>query len=235
MIVIPAIDVRGGRVVRLTRGVAGSETAYGEDPVDAARRFVSEGAAWLHLVDLDAALGTGGNLEVIREVVAATGAPVQVGGGLRSLEAVEETLILGAARVILGTAAIEDPALVREVTGRFPDRVVVALDTDGTDVLTEGWTEDAGPVEEILPRLEAAGATRFLATAVDRDGTMDGPDLDLYRRLGTLTRHPIQASGGVGGEDHIRALRGVKVEAVIVGKALYEGSLSLPAALEAAS
>lgn len=235
MIVIPAIDVRGGRVVRLTKGVAGSETAYGEDPVDVARRFASEGASWLHLVDLDAALGTGRNLEVLREVVAASPVPVQVGGGLRSLEEVEEALVLGAARVILGTAAIEDPSFLEDVAGRFPGRVIVALDTDGIGVLTKGWTEDAGPLEEVLPRLETAGAARFLATAVDRDGTLEGPDLGLYRRLTALTRLPVQASGGVGGAGHIRALAALPVEAVVVGKALYEGMLTLPAALEAAS
>ncbi|HVM11228.1 MAG TPA: 1-(5-phosphoribosyl)-5-[(5-phosphoribosylamino)methylideneamino]imidazole-4-carboxamide isomerase [Actinomycetota bacterium] len=233
MIVLPAIDVRGGRVVRLTRGVAGSEVVYADHPVEVGLRFVAEGASWLHVVDLDAALGTGSNPEVLRELIAAVPVPVQLGGGIRSLEAVEEALILGAARVVLGTATVRDPGFLRSVSERFPDRVVTAIDTDGQDVLVRGWTEGAGALDELVPRLAEAGATRFLATAVDRDGTLGGPDLDLYRRLTALASVPIQASGGVRSLDDLRALAGTAVEGAVVGKALYEGTLRLADALGA--
>ena len=235
MIVLPAIDIRGGRAVRLTRGIAGSEVVYAEDPAEVAMRFVAEGATQLHVVDLDAALGTGTNPEPVREVIAAARVPVQLGGGLRSLEAVEDALVLGASRVILGTAAITDARLFAEVTGRFEDRVVVALDTDGRDVLIRGWTEDAGSLEEVLPRLVEGGARRFLATAVDRDGTLAGPDVELYRRLVQMSRVPVQASGGVHTAQDLRALVPTGVEAVVVGKALYEGTVTIADALEAAT
>lgn len=235
MIVIPAIDVRAGRAVRLTKGIAGSETVYTEDPAEVAARFVAEGATWLHLVDLDAALGSGGNPEVVRAVIATAGVPVEVGGGLRSVADVEHALALGASRVVLGTAAVTDRVILEELAARFSDRIVVAIDTDGTDVLIRGWTDTAGPLSDILPALEAAGAPRFLATAVDRDGTLEGPDVALYERLTALTSRPVLASGGVADADDVRALAKTSVEGVVVGKALYEGKLTVADAMGAAS
>jgi phosphoribosylformimino-5-aminoimidazole carboxamide ribotide isomerase len=233
VIVIPAIDVRRGRVVRLVRGRPHAETVYAEDPAEVAARFSQGGAPWIHVVDLDAALGEGDNRETLRRVVEAARCSVQVGGGLRSLEAVDRTLAEGAARVVMGTEAVLDPAFLGRAVTRFGDRVVVALDTDGTEVRIRGWTEGAGPLEAALGRLAEAGAPRFLVTAIHRDGTRLGPDVDLYRRLVPLTDRPVMASGGVGTAADLRTLAATGVEAAIVGRALYDGSLSLPEAMAA--
>lgn len=231
MIVIPAIDIRGGRVVRLVGGSPHQELRYGEDPAEAAARFVAEGATLLHVVDLDAAMATGENPNAVHRVISGTDVPVQVGGGIRSPEAVEAALEMGAARVVVGTAAVEDPAFLADAVERAGDRVVVALDTDGDSVLVRGWSERGGPIEQILAALERAGAPRFLVTAVARDGRLEGPDVALYERVVSLTRRPVMASGGVGTLHHVEALVATGVEAVIVGRALYEGSLRLPDAL----
>jgi phosphoribosylformimino-5-aminoimidazole carboxamide ribotide isomerase len=231
VIVIPAIDIRGGRVVRLVGGHPEREIDYGEDPTEAAARFAAEGATLLHVVDLDAALGIGENRDAVRRVISGADVPVQAGGGIRSSEALEAALALGAARVVLGTAAVEDPAFLADALQRAGDRVVVALDTDGDSVLVRGWSERGGPIEEILAALERAGAPRFLVTAVARDGRLGGPDVALYERMVSLTPRPVMASGGVGTLDHVEALAATGVEAVIVGRALYEGSLRLPDAL----
>lgn len=233
MIVIPAIDLRGGRVVRLLRGRLREETVYGDDPEAVAARFVAEGATWLHVVDLDAALADRENRDAVRRLVESAGASVQVGGGLRTTEAVEDALASGAARVILSTEAVADPDFLETLVTQFGDRVAVALDTDGRDVLVRGWTERAGRLGEVLARLDAAGAPRFLVTAVDRDGTLEGPDLALYRRIRSLTRRPVVASGGVATLEHLLALATTGVESVVVGRALYEGTLSLRDALQA--
>jgi phosphoribosylformimino-5-aminoimidazole carboxamide ribotide isomerase len=233
VIVIPAVDIRGGRVVRLVRGRPDSETVYVGDPAEVAARFSEEGATWIHVVDLDAALGEGDNRDALRRVVERAAAFVQVGGGLRSLEAVDRALAAGAARVVLGTEAVLDPAFLGRATTRFGDRVAAALDTDGTEVRIRGWTEGAGPPEVALERLAGAGAPRFLVTAIHRDGTRLGPDVDLYRRLIPLTDRPIMASGGVATAGHLRALAATGVEAAIVGRALYEGTLSLSEAMAA--
>jgi phosphoribosylformimino-5-aminoimidazole carboxamide ribotide isomerase len=232
VIVIPAIDVRGGRAVRLVRGRPRDETVYDQDPVAVAGRFAASGASWLHVVDLDAAFGEGHNREAIRQLVVSCGVPVQVGGGLRSMGAIEEALAAGAARVVVGTAAV-DPAFVREAVGRFGDRIVVALDVDDELVRVRGWTAEGGRIDQLLPVLDEAGAPRFLVTAVGRDGTLEGPDLSLYERLSALTERPILASGGVRTADDLRALAATGVEGAVVGKALYEGALELAEALEA--
>lgn len=231
MIVIPAIDIRGGKVVRLTRGRPEDETVYADEPAEVGFRFAEAGAGWLHLVDLDAALGTGENGATVRQTITRAGIPVQLGGGLRAREAVDEAFEVGAARVVLGTEAIREPAFLTEIAGAFEDRVVVAVDTDGREVRVRGWTEDAGPIDHVLPVLEAAGGSRFLVTAVGRDGTLEGPDLPLYERIVALTDRPVLASGGVRSVDDIRSLADVGVEGVVVGKALYEGSLDLREAL----
>ncbi|HEX2032200.1 MAG TPA: 1-(5-phosphoribosyl)-5-[(5-phosphoribosylamino)methylideneamino]imidazole-4-carboxamide isomerase [Actinomycetota bacterium] len=233
MIVVPAIDLRGGRAVRLTRGRPDDEIVYGDDPVAVAEGFVGRGAAWLHLVDLDAALRVGSNRDVVRRVVAAAGIPVQVGGGLRSPEDVEAVLQIGAARAIVGTAAAT--GAIEALMGRFGDRLVVALDTEGHEVRVRGWTEGAGDLERALRRLQDGGAARFLITAIRRDGTLEGPDVALYERVLRITDRPVLASGGVRSSDDVRALAGTGVEGAIVGKALYEGTLDLREAVEAAS
>ncbi|GBC87131.1 Phosphoribosyl isomerase A [bacterium HR12] len=227
MIVIPAIDLRGGRCVRLFRGDVAAETVYDADPVEVAERFQAEGARRLHVVDLDAARGEGSNRAIVREICRAVQIPVQLGGGIRTLDAVFAALEDGAARAILGTAAALDPGFVEEAVGHVGDRVLVAVDVRDGRVATHGW-RDLGPrVEEVIPALTAAGAPRFLVTSIQRDGTMDGPDLPLYERVVQLTDRPIIASGGVRIADDVRALRELGLEGVVVGKALYVGTLRL--------
>jgi phosphoribosylformimino-5-aminoimidazole carboxamide ribotide isomerase len=235
VIVIPAIDIRGGNVVRLRRGRADEETVYAEDPAEVARGFAAQGAAWLHVVDLDAALERGNNRDAIGNVLAASQVSVQVGGGLRTPETVDEAIAEGAGRVVLGTEAVTDESFLKEILARHGERVVIALDVDGDEVRIRGWTHGAGPYSEALPRLEAAGASRFLVTSVRRDGMLEGPDTALYDRLARSTSRPLLASGGVRHADDLRALMATGVEAVVVGRALYEGRLTLAEALEAVS
>lgn len=227
MIVIPAIDLRAGRVVRLFRGDFAAETVYEDDPVEVAVRFQSEGARRLHIVDLDAARGTGTNRDIVREICRAIAIPVQLGGGLRTLPAVEEALEDGAARAILGTAAALDTAFVEDAVRHFHDRVVVAVDVRDGRVMTHAWQAEGPRVEEALPALSDAGTPRFLVTSIRMDGTMDGPDLDLYRLVLGLTERPAIASGGVRVADDVRELRDLGLEAAVVGKALYSGTLRL--------
>jgi phosphoribosylformimino-5-aminoimidazole carboxamide ribotide isomerase len=227
VIVIPAIDLRHGRCVRLFRGDVEAETVYDEDPVDVARRFESEGARRLHVVDLDAARMAGDNREVVKEICRAVAVPVQLGGGLRTTDAVERALEDGAARAILGTAAALDPGFVAEAVALAGDRVVVAVDVLDGHVMTHGWQVEGPSVETAVPALHAADAPRFLVTAISRDGTMDGPDLTLYERMLELTDRPVIASGGVRVADDVWALRDLGVEACVVGKAMYAGTLRM--------
>jgi phosphoribosylformimino-5-aminoimidazole carboxamide ribotide isomerase len=227
VIVIPAIDLRGGRCVRLFRGDVAAETVYDADPVELAERFQAEGARRLHVVDLDAARGEGSNRGIVRDICHAVAIPVQLGGGLRTLAAIEQALDDGAARAILGTAAAADPGFVAEAVEHFGDRIVVAVDVRDGRVATHGWRELGPRIEEALPALAAAGAPRFLVTSIHRDGTMEGPDLALYERVVEITDRPVIASGGVRVADDVRALRDLGMEAVVVGKALYAGTLRL--------
>jgi phosphoribosylformimino-5-aminoimidazole carboxamide ribotide isomerase len=227
VIVIPAVDLRGGRAVRLRRGDPNDETAYGDDPVAVAQRFQEEGARRLHVVDLDAALGEGDNRETIREIRRSVVVPVQVGGGIRSLEAAAEVFEDGAARAILGTAAAADVSFVSRAVEEFAERVVVAVDVRGGRVMTNGWREEGPELGETLPALHDAGAPRFLVTSIARDGTLEGPDLTLYRQVLELTDRPVIASGGVRNADDVWALRDLGCEAAVTGKALYEKTLKL--------
>lgn len=227
MIVVPAVDVRGGRAVRLVRGDPARETVYDADPVAVARRWAEAGVSLLHVVDLDAALETGSNREVVAAVCAAVDARVQTGGGLRSLGVVRDALQAGAARAVLGTQAALDPSFVRECVARVGDRVVVAVDVAADRVMVRGWQEAGPPLDAAIRDLEDAGAPRFLVTSIALDGTLEGPDLALYERVRTLTDRPVQASGGVRNADDVRALADLGLEAAVVGKALYEGTLRL--------
>lgn len=231
---MPAIDIRGGRVVRLVRGRPEQTTVYADDPAEVAGRYVADGAEWLHVVDLDAALGAGSNRDVVRRIAGSVGAWIQVGGGLRSLEAAADAVSAGAERVVLGTLPVRNPELLSAAVDRLGDRVVVAVDVDADEVRVDGWTHSAGKLEEVVPRLEAAGAPRFMATSIARDGTLEGPDVALYERLGRITERPVVASGGVRAAHDLRSLASTGVEAAIVGTALYEGTLTLAEALEAA-
>lgn len=228
MIVIPAIDLRGGRCVRLRRGDPAAETEYPDDPLEAARRFETEGARRLHVVDLDAALGTGSNRETVAAICRAVAVRVQAGGGLHTHRAVEEVLAAGVARAVLGSAALQEPSFVREAVERFGDRIVVAADIRGDRVMVRGWQEEGRPMDQLIPELEEAGTPRFLITSIEMDGTLEGPDLDLYDRAMGLTTRPVIASGGVRTAADVRALSALGVEGVVVGKALYEKTLRLP-------
>lgn len=227
MIVIPAIDLRGGRAVRLRRGDPSEETAYAGDPVALAQRFQDEGARRLHVIDLDAALGDGDNRQRIRDICRAVVVPVQVGGGMRSFDAVARLIDDGAARAILGTAAAADPSFVGRAVEEFAERVVVAVDVRGGRVMTNGWREEGPELEPTLAALNDAGAPRYLVTSIARDGTLEGPDLTLYRQVLSLTDRPVIASGGVRNADDVWALRDVGCEAAVTGKALYEKTLKL--------
>jgi phosphoribosylformimino-5-aminoimidazole carboxamide ribotide isomerase len=227
MIVIPAIDLRGGRAVRLRRGDPNDETAYADDPVEVAKRFQEQGARRLHVIDLDAALGEGDNRAAIRDICHAVVVPVQVGGGIRSLEAATEVIEDGASRAILGTAAAADVSFVGRAVEELAERVVVAVDVRGGRLMVDGWREEGPELEPTLSGLNDAGAPRYLVTSIARDGTLDGPDLTLYRQVLRLTDRPVIASGGVRNADDVWALRDVGCEAAVTGKALYEKTLKL--------
>jgi phosphoribosylformimino-5-aminoimidazole carboxamide ribotide isomerase len=225
--VIPAIDLRGGRAVRLLRGDPEAETSYADDPVEVASRFQEEGARRLHLVDLDAALEQGENRDVLREICQAVAIPVQIGGGVRTLPDIQAVLDLGAARAILGTAAALDPSFVARAVEEFAERVLVAVDVRGGRAMVKGWQEEGPELEAAIAALDDAGAPRYLVTAIARDGTLDGPDLRLYKQVLALTERPVIASGGVRTADDIWALRDEGCEAAVTGKALYEKTLKL--------
>jgi phosphoribosylformimino-5-aminoimidazole carboxamide ribotide isomerase len=227
MIVIPAIDLRGGRAVRLMQGDPDAETTYAADPVKVAVRFQEEGARRLHVVDLDAALGDGENRERIEAICRAVQVPVQVGGGIRSNDDIVALLDAGAKRVILGTAAATDPAFVRRAVEEHAEAIVVAVDVRGGHVMVKGWQEEGPALDDALPALDDAGAPRYLVTSIARDGTLKGPDMKLYEHMLKLTQTPLIASGGVRDADDVWALRELGCEAVVTGKALYEKTLKL--------
>lgn len=239
--VFPAIDLRGGRCVRLYQGDYGRETVYGDDPVAQAAAFVAEGASVLHVVDLDAArTGEPVNRPVIAAICAAVGVPVQVGGGVRTREAAEALFELGVTRVVIGTAALERPELVAELVGAGRS-VAVGLDARGDEVATHGWIERSGRTTADLARQFAdVGVEALVVTEIGRDGTLEGPDTDGLARLAAVTGIPVVASGGVGSLDHIASLAaldldGRRLAGVIVGRALYEGAFGLAAAIAAAT
>lgn len=232
MLIIPAIDLLGGRAVRLKQGDFTRVTDFGPDPVALAARFAHARAPWLHVVDLDGArLGHWCHLDVIAEIVAATGVPVQAGGGARDLAQVEAALERGVARVIVGTAATESPAVAASWAARFGARLVFSLDTRGRRVLTEGWrsesSEDPGAV---AAKLRDAGARRFIHTDTARDGTLAGPDLSSLSALLPLGV-PVLVAGGVATYADLEAIRDAGAEGAIVGRALLEGKIELGAAL----
>lgn len=234
-VLLPAVDVADGQAVRLVQGEAGSETAYG-DPLAAALQWQSDGAEWIHLVDLDAAFGRGTNHELLADVVAALDVAVELSGGIRDDASLDAALKTGAARVNVGTAALEKPDWVRAAIARHGDRIAVGLDVRGTTLAARGWTEEGGELFEVLARLDADGCSRYVVTDVRRDGTLTGPNLDLLRSVCAATDRPVVASGGVSSLDDLRALAELAplgVEGSIVGKALYAGAFTLPEALAA--
>lgn len=234
--VFPAVDIAGGRCVQLRRGDPEAATVYYDDPVEAALRWVSEGAQALHVVDLDAALGRGRNAEVIARLVAAVPVPVQVAGGVRDEGAFIAALETGAARVVLGTAAVDNPRVVASLARAHPHRVVVAADVRDREVVVGGWTRGSGvPVDQFVPRVELPGVAALLITDVARDGVLEGPACDLYREVAQMTEVPVIASGGVRDPDDVAAVREAGASGVVIGTALYEGRLSLAQCEAAAS
>lgn len=230
---LPAVDVAGGVAVRLVQGAAGTETAYGE-PLAAALAWQRAGAGWVHLVDLDAAFRRGSNAQLLAGVVRALDVRVELSGGIRDDASLRTALATGAARVNIGTAALEDPAWCDAVVGEYGDRVAVGLDVRGRTLSARGWTRDGGDLYEVLARLDRAGCARYVVTDIRRDGTMTGPNLDLLREVCRHTAAPVIASGGVSTLDDLAALAELApegVEGVIVGKALYAGAFTLEQAL----
>jgi 1-(5-phosphoribosyl)-5-[(5-phosphoribosylamino)methylideneamino] imidazole-4-carboxamide isomerase/N-(5'phosphoribosyl)anthranilate isomerase len=232
---LPAVDVADGQAVRLVQGAAGSETGYG-DPLEAALAWQRDGAAWVHLVDLDAAFGRGSNADLLAAVVARLDVSVELSGGIRDDESLRRALATGAARVNIGTAALEDPGWCDRIVGEYADRVAIGLDVRGRTLAARGWTRDGGDLYEVLERLDKAGAARYVVTDITKDGTMRGPNLDLLREVCERTDRPVIASGGVSTLGDLRALATLEpagVEGVIAGKALYAGAFTVPEALAA--
>jgi phosphoribosylformimino-5-aminoimidazole carboxamide ribotide isomerase len=240
VILYPAIDVRGGQAVRLLRGDYARETIYDTDPAEAARRWISEGAEFLHVVDLDGArAGEPRNLAAI-ERIAALGCPVQVGGGLREPGAVARALDCGVERVVIGTAALRDPGFLDAVVTQHSERIVVSVDARGGRVSLSGWTEETGRdvADTVMELNEEHGVARFLCTEIDVDGTMEGPAIEELRRITQTAGAPVIASGGVGSLDHLVALAQLgetapNLEGAIVGRALYERKFTVAEALRA--
>jgi len=239
LILLPAVDVSGGKAVRLTQGAAGSETNYG-DPIDAAADWASQGAEWIHLVDLDAAFGRGNNHGVIKKVIRQVrgNVMIELSGGIRDDESLEAALATGAKRINLGTAALENPEWAAHVIAEYGEAIAVGLDVRGTTLAARGWTEEGGDLWQVLDRLEQAGCARYVVTDVTKDGTLQGPNLSLLREVADRTDKPVIASGGIASLDDIADLRSLVrygVEGAIVGKALYANAFTLAEALDVAS
>ncbi|MGB5035826.1 MAG: 1-(5-phosphoribosyl)-5-[(5-phosphoribosylamino)methylideneamino]imidazole-4-carboxamide isomerase [Blastocatellia bacterium] len=240
MIVIPAIDLRGGRTVRLVEGAADRETRYDLDPVEVAKGFERDGAELLHLVDLDGAfdgLGGSANADVVLAILETVGIPVELGGGLRSEASVEVALGSGARWAILGTAAVEDFSLVRSLAGRFPGRIVVGIDARDGRVATRGWTDVTGvDAVELGRRVRDAGVERVIYTDIARDGKLQGPNLEATLRFAEETGLDVTVSGGVSSIEDVRTIAAATtLHSCIIGKAIYEGRLTLSEAVAAAN
>ncbi|MBO0824169.1 MAG: bifunctional 1-(5-phosphoribosyl)-5-((5-phosphoribosylamino)methylideneamino)imidazole-4-carboxamide isomerase/phosphoribosylanthranilate isomerase PriA [Actinobacteria bacterium] len=230
---LPAVDVSGGQAVRLVQGAAGTETVYG-DPLTAALAWQDAGTEWIHLVDLDAAFGRGSNGPLLAELIRRVGVNVELSGGIRDDAALAAALATGCTRVVIGTAALENPDWVAESIARHGNKIAVGLDVRGTRLAARGWTSDGGELDDALERLEAAGCRRYVVTDIDKDGMLRGPNLELLRRVCARTDRPVVASGGVSSLADLQAIAGLVplgVEGVIVGKALYAGAFSLADAL----
>lgn len=235
LILLPAVDVRDGTAVRLVQGESGTETSYGS-PLEAALDFQAQGGQWIHLVDLDAAFGTGSNRDLLAEVIGRLDIAVELSGGIRDDESLTAALATGCKRVNLGTAALEDPGWTRRAIAEHGERIAVGLDVRGTTLAARGWTKEGGDLWETLDRLDADGCARYVLTDVTKDGTLRGPNLDLLRDVCARTDRPVIASGGVARLEDLHRLAElveVGVEGAIIGKALYAGAFTLPEALAA--
>jgi phosphoribosylformimino-5-aminoimidazole carboxamide ribotide isomerase/phosphoribosylanthranilate isomerase len=234
---LPAVDVKDGRAVRLVQGALDQESIYGA-PLEVALEFQTAGAEWLHLVDLDAAFGRGSNATLLAEVVAALDIKVELSGGIRDDESLKRALATGCTRVNLGTAALEDPEWTAKVIKQYGDRIAVGLDVRGTTLAARGWTKEGGELFETIERLDRDGCSRYIVTDVARDGTLTGPNLELLKSVCAATKAPVVASGGVSSLADIAAIAElveIGVEGSIVGKALYAGAFTLTEALAVAN
>lgn len=235
---LPAVDVAAGQAVRLTQGEAGTEESFGH-PLQAAMDWIQAGAEWIHLVDLDAAFGRGNNQEVIRDVIEQSGkTKIELSGGIRDDRSLEAALAIGATRVNLGTAALEDPDWTANVIAKYSEQIAVGLDVRGTTLAARGWTKEGGDLFEVLKRLEDAGCARYVVTDVTKDGTLRGPNLELLKSVLSNTDKPVVASGGISSLEDIEnlvALVPLGLEGAILGKSLYAGRFTLEQALEIAN
>ena len=235
--ILPAIDIKDGRAVRLIQGELAATTTYGL-PVEVANDFVLQGAKWIHLVDLDAAFGTGNNFDLIKEVISSVNIKVELSGGIRDDASLERALSTGCERVNLGTAAIENSDWTAEVIAKHGAKIAVGLDVRGHTLATRGWTESGGDLFEMITKLDEAGCSRYIVTDVSKDGTLAGPNLELLREVCAATKTPIVASGGISTlQDliNLRSMRDVGIEGAIVGKAIYSGAFTIAQALEVAT
>jgi len=231
---LPAIDVKGGKAVRLIQGELSAESQYG-DPREVALEFLAAGAEWIHLVDLDAAFGIGTNAELLEEVIKSVDLRVELSGGIRDDASLRRALATGCERVNLGTAALEDPEWTAKVISEFGDRIAVGLDVRGHTLAARGWTREGGDLFETIERLDRDGCSRYIVTDVAKDGTLTGPNLELLKEVCAATSKPVVASGGVSSLADllaIKSLTGIGVEGSIVGKALYAGAFTLHEAIE---
>ena len=239
MTIYPAIDLKEGRCVRLRQGDMGKETRYSDDPPAMAKHWQSLGAEWLHVVDLDGAVkGRPQNLNHVASIVKNLTIPVQVGGGIRSIETIREYISLGVARVVLGTVALEQPQLAAKSSEEFPHKVMVGIDVKNGEIASHGWISGSGKKpEDVLPYFSDHPLAGIIFTDISRDGMLDGPNIMALQHMTTLTTLPLIASGGVTKISDIAAIRNIQpeVSGVIIGKALYEGAIELAAALSAAS
>jgi len=231
---LPAVDVKDGRAVRLVQGELARESVYGS-PLEVALDFQKSGAQWLHLVDLDAAFGRGENSALLAEVVGRLDIDVELSGGIRDDESLTRALATGCRRVNLGTAALENPEWTSRIIAEHGDRIAVGLDVRGHVLAARGWTQEGGDLFETLARLESDGCARYVVTDVTKDGTLQGPNLELLKEVCAATKKPVVASGGISSLEDIKALCAltqIGVEGAIVGKALYAGAFTLEQALE---
>ncbi len=238
MILLPAIDILDGKAVRLARGAFDEQTIYDQDPLEAARRWVADGARALHVVDLDGArAGAPVNLEHVRRIARAVDVPIQLGGGLRSVAAVDEALNAGATRAVLGTAAYTDVDVLDEAIAKHGDRIVVSIDARDGRLATDGWTEQTElPAEAVIERLGGRGVRKFVYSSIERDGMLAGPDLEAAKRVADAVKGSFIYSGGISSLEDLRALaslRQVNLAGVIVGKALYEKRFTVKEAIAA--
>ena len=231
---LPAVDVKDGRAVRLVQGELDAETAYG-NPLEVALEFQAAGAEWLHLVDLDAAFGRGENSALLAEVVGKLDIKVELSGGIRDDESLRRALATGCTRINLGTAALENPEWTAKIISEFGDRIAVGLDVRGHVLAARGWTKEGGDLFETIERLERDGCARYVVTDVTKDGTLQGPNVQLLQEVCSVTKKPVVASGGISSLadiESLMALNAMGVEGAIVGKALYAGAFTLQEALE---